>query len=230
VHDWSKQAKMEWNKLSENWQKNSAEMWESGSRKPVLPLFLKYVSKEKGPLLDAGCGDGYASLMLVKNGFDVIGVDLSDEMIAKAKARAAQDRATVSFQVADICRLPFSAQTFQAILSINAIEWVKSPLAALKEFHRVLKEDGILCLGILGPTAAPREHSYRRHYDEPVIQNTLMPWEAGRLFQENGFTLLDQCGVYKRGVTDDMVTNLSTELKQALSFLWLFIFQRTKSN
>jgi SAM-dependent methyltransferase len=77
----------------------------------------------------------------------------------------------VTFQTGDVTRLPFADGAFAGILSINVVEWTEQPLAALEEFHRLLRPGGVLLLGILGPTAGPRGYSYPRLYGKPTIQN-----------------------------------------------------------
>lgn len=223
--DWHKESATQWNRMSDNWKQNSKEMWEEGSRKEVIPTFTQHLSPEKGPVLDAGCGDGYGTWTMAKLGFEMVGIDISGEMIQKAGQR--QDQGLkMQFRQADIVQLPFADEAFAGILSINVLEWVESPLAALQELKRILKPGGLLCLGILGPTAAPRQHSYKRLYGQEVICNTMMPWECGRLVEENGFAIIDQRGVYKRGVQEDKLSSLSLELKQALTFLWIFVLQK----
>lgn len=223
--EWHKESATQWNRMSENWKQNSREMWEEGSRKDVIPLFTKHLRPEQGPILDAGCGDGYGTWTMAKMGFDMVGIDISIDMIHKAEQRKTPGL-KMEFQQADIIQLPFADQSFSGILSINVLEWVESPLTGLQELRRILKPGGVLCLGILGPTAAPRQHSYKRLYGQEVICNTMMPWECGRLVEENGFTIIDQQGVYKRGVQEKLVSPLSLELKQALTFMWIFILEK----
>ncbi|MGG3939809.1 class I SAM-dependent methyltransferase [Anoxybacillus kestanbolensis] len=135
-------------------------------------------------------------------------------------------RWVVDFQQADIMNLPFPDETFTGAMIINCFEWTERPLAALEEVRRVLKANAYVCVGILGPTAAPRVNSYRRLYDEAVICNTMMPWEFERLATENGFTVVDGEGVYKREIDNSIIRHLPTELKQAVSFMWLFMLQK----
>ncbi|WP_134704104.1 bifunctional 2-polyprenyl-6-hydroxyphenol methylase/3-demethylubiquinol 3-O-methyltransferase UbiG [Ammoniphilus sp. YIM 78166] len=222
---WHEESALQWNRMSSNWHQNSREMWETGSRKTIIPLFSKHAVPSSGRMLDAGCGDGYGTWKLAQMGYDAIGVDISEDMIEKAKLKKGQEL-TLDFAQADIVSLPFSAESFSAVLSINCLEWVESPLSGLKELWRVLQPGGILCLGILGPTAAPRQHSYHRLYGEEVICNTMMPWECARLVEDNGFRIIDQEGVYKRGVKEEQLGPLSLELKQALTFMWLFVLQK----
>ncbi len=168
--NWDSQVTQEWNRNAANWHSRSREMWESGSRKTVLPLFARLVAPDSGPVLDAGCGDGYASLKLARQGYRVQGVDISDDMIQLANRQAAGVNG-VTFQTGDVTRLPFADGAFAGILSINVVEWTEQPLAALEEFHRLLRPGGVLLLGILGPTAGPRGYSYPRLYGKPTIQN-----------------------------------------------------------
>jgi SAM-dependent methyltransferase len=219
--NWHEACETHWNNMSDHWQANSQEMWETGSRKTILPVLTGYISPEKGPVLDAGCGDGYGSMKLAELGFDVTGLDISEEMIKKAHDRIRPELA-LSFTKADLRELPFPPHTFQAIMAINVIEWTDTPRELLLSLPDYLQPNGVLALGILGPTAAPRQHGYRRLYGEPVVINTMMPWECERLLVESGYEIFHQEGVYKRGVTKEMIQALSPELRQAVSFLWMF--------
>ncbi|NGQ96862.1 class I SAM-dependent methyltransferase [Brevibacillus sp. SYP-B805] len=224
-NNWTEHVAQAWNEHAANWHSRSAEMWEKGSRKTILPLFTRLVLPQDGPVLDAGCGDGYASRKLAAAGYRVEGLDLSAEMIALAQERTA-DALPVRFQQGNVAELPFADDHFAGVLAINVVEFAESPLDVLREFHRVLRPSGILLLGILGPTAGPRQFSYRRLYGEAVIQNTMMPWEAKQLAAENGFQLVEEAPVYREGVSLELANSLTSELRQALSFLTLFALRK----
>jgi ubiquinone/menaquinone biosynthesis C-methylase UbiE len=226
MSDWSENAADQWNRYAGDWHARSESMWETGSRKTILPLFFRHVQQESGAVLDTGCGDGYASCKLAAHGYTVEGVDIAREMIHLAKRRAEAMGLPVRFQTGDVSRLPFPDESFAGILCINVLEFTESPLAALRELHRLLKPGGVLVLGILGPTAAPRAFSYRRLYGEPTIQNTMMPWEAKQLAEENGFRLLEEEPVYKEGITPAIAGRLSVDLREAVSFLTLFAWKK----
>ncbi|MGP1908117.1 class I SAM-dependent methyltransferase [Metabacillus sp. JX24] len=223
TYDWEKEAEKKWDERAAFWNKSSKEMWDTGSRSTVIPFFKKYVP-EGSTVIDIGCGDGYGSFLLMQEGMKVTGADLSPEMIRLAKQHEKEGR--LVFEQANIMSLPFSDGQADALLTINCLEWTADPLAGLQELKRVVKKEGYLCIAVLGPTAHPRENSYERLYGKDVICNTMMPWEFERLALENGWELIDSQGVYKRGVTEDMVRKLSAELKQSLSFLWLFMLQK----
>ncbi|HBI03021.1 MAG TPA: SAM-dependent methyltransferase [Paenibacillaceae bacterium] len=216
---WHKECAKKWDSMSSNWQANSQEMWETGSRKTILTALTGLVTK--GPILDAGCGDGYGSRKLAEMGYPVVGVDLSEEMILSAQCKLSP-QLDLSFIQGDILNLPYPKESFQGIMAVNIIEWTQSPQQTLETFRTLLKPDGVLALGVLGPTAAPRQHSYARLHGQDVVCNTMMPWECERLLDETSLTILHQEGVYKRGVTEEMTNTLSRELCQSLSFLWMF--------
>jgi ubiquinone/menaquinone biosynthesis C-methylase UbiE len=226
MSQWSVEAAKQWNQFAADWHARSGAMWETGSRRTVLPMFMRHVRPEAGPVLDAGCGDGYASFKLAANGYRVEGVDIAEEMIRLANERVRGKDWPVRFQTGDVSSLPFADASFGGILCINVTEFTPSPLAALRELHRLLTPGGVLLLGILGPTAGPRAHSYRRLYGEETIQNTMMPWEARQLAAENGFQLLEEVPVYKDGVPTELAGRLSAELREALSFMTLFALEK----
>jgi ubiquinone/menaquinone biosynthesis C-methylase UbiE len=161
---------------------------------------------------------------LAKKGYRVTGVDLSNEMIEKAKTRTEID--SVSFIQGDLTNLPLEEQSADAVMAINSLEWTEKPIDALNELKRIVKDKGHACVGILGPTAHPRVNSYRRLYGEEVIMNTMMPWEFEQLATESGWAVIDGHGVYKRGVNEKMLGSLPKELQQSLTFMWVFMLQK----
>lgn len=224
TNDWHEKAKERWDERAEFWNQSSEEMWERGSRKSIIPFLSKYIP-QGSYIADLGCGDGYGSLKLNEAGYRVVGIDLSEEMIEKAKNKSGTEQ--ITFSQGDLTDLPYQNEHFSGLMAINSIEWTEQPLRALNEMKRVLKTDHLLCLGLLGPTAHPRSNSYRRLYEEPVICNTMMPWEFEQLAQENGWEVEDGCGVYQQGIDEEKISHFSTELKQALTFMWLFILRKS---
>lgn len=219
---WQADSKRQWDDKANFWNSHSAEMWEAGNRSNIIPFFSKSVNKP-AKVADIGCGDGYGSHKLNQEGYEVIGVDISSEMIHLANKRKSE---TLLFKQASIMDMPFKPNEFDAILSINCIEWVEDPFGALNCLYNILKPGGLLCIGILGPTAQPRKNSFRRLYGESVICNTIMPWEFEQLAIENNWKAVDGFGVYKQDVTKQQTEHLARELKQALSFMWVFLLRK----
>ncbi len=219
--EWHNSAKTRWDTNAANWHSRSVDMWSNGSRKAIIPFFSKHVEKSK-EVGDLGCGDGYGSYLLYKNGYKVTGMDFSEKMVELASA---QEKNHLQFIQGDLASLPFDDASFHAIMAINSIEWTASPLHTLTEIERVVEKGGYICIGLLGPTAHPRENSFPRLLGKEAICNTMMPWELEKLAEEKGWGKIDEEWVYKKGVNSSLTDSLSNELKQALTFMTLFMFR-----
>jgi len=224
--NWSKEAAQEWDKRASDWSERSQHMWDTGSRKQIIPLINKYIKKNQY-VLDIGCGDGYGTYKLYQQEYQVTAIDLSQEMVRYAKQRLP---ASVTVIQGDVNHLPFDNGTFDGLMAINVLEWTESPKNALKELKRVVKPRGFLCASILGPTAGPRINSYPRLHEQKIICNTMMPWEFHKLCLELDLAYIDGLGVFKQGVKQKNYENLSLELQQALSFSWIFMLRNGDSN
>lgn len=224
LFDWEKETEAMWDTYADSWSKRSRSMWLEGSRKAIIPFIEQHVPKGQH-ILDIGCGDGYGSSKLHEAGFYVTGVDLSNEMIARAKERNGDEM--MSFVQGNVMNMPFTDQTYDGLMAINVLEWTETPALALKELQRVVKTDGLLTVGVLGPTAGPRENSYPRLYGEPSICNTMMPWEFEKLAADHGLEYVDGFGVYKDKVNEAHYHNLPLQLKQALTFMWIFMLRKS---
>jgi ubiquinone/menaquinone biosynthesis C-methylase UbiE len=105
---------------------------------------------EQGLALDVGTGPGQIPIKLaLKNpGLQVIGIDLSEAMLAKARqdAELAGVQGRVSFQVGDAKHILFSDQHFDLVICNSLLHHAADPLATLNEIARVAKPEGALLL------------------------------------------------------------------------------------
>ncbi|MCA1054561.1 class I SAM-dependent methyltransferase [Rossellomorea aquimaris] len=219
--EWHTNAKSRWDTNAENWHSKSEDMWLAGSRKAIIPFFKKTID-EGANVGDLGCGDGYGSYLLHENGYKVTGMDFSHKMVEIANGL---ERDQLKFVQGDLTRMPFLDGEFDAVMAINSIEWTESPVDALHEIERVTVKGGLICIGLLGPTAHPRDNSYPRLHGEEAICNTMMPWELEKVAEEKGWNKVDEEWVYKKGVDERMTGSLPNELRQALTFMTLFMFR-----
>ncbi|MDX1745567.1 MAG: class I SAM-dependent methyltransferase, partial [Halobacteriales archaeon] len=90
-------------------------------------------------LLEIACGTGRFSVMLAERGADVVGLDISEAMIArgreKARAAAAADR--IEFLRGDAGRLPFEDDSFDAVFAVRFFHLADAPVKFLSEMRRV---------------------------------------------------------------------------------------------
>jgi len=100
-------------------------------------------------VLDVGCGTGYtteAVLKTLEHG-EVIGIDLTPQQLRKAARKLNSEKARLSLSRSDAENLPFKDETFDAIVSVGALEYFPNPHRALQEMARVVKPRGKVVVG-----------------------------------------------------------------------------------
>jgi arsenite methyltransferase len=99
-------------------------------------------------VLDLGCGAGTDTLIaaqMVGAGGRVAGIDMTPEMLARARTAAAQMALdNVDFVEGDVERLPFENESFDAVISNGVIDLIPDKDAVFAEIHRVLAPGGRL--------------------------------------------------------------------------------------
>ena len=94
-------------------------------------------------LLEVGCGTGVFSHYFGQKGLEVIGVDISKDMLAVARNKGNG----VLLVLGDACRLPFPDNAFDITTAITTIEFTQHPGLVLQELFRICKR--IVVLGVL---------------------------------------------------------------------------------
>lgn len=92
-------------------------------------------------ILDVGCGGGFLSNELARQGYKVTGVDLSPESLEVARRHDLTGK--VEYAVADAYKLPYPDQSFDVITAMDFLEHVDRPEEVIMEFSRVLKPNGL---------------------------------------------------------------------------------------
>ncbi len=121
-------------------------------------LILEMLSPGEGErILDAGCGTGVFTLDYLAAGAHVVGLDISEPMLALAVAKAS-GYPFVAVQ-GDMLALPFEDDHFDKAVSVTALEFIEDARKAVDELFRVTKPGGLVVVGTL---------------------NALSPWAARR--------------------------------------------------
>jgi arsenite methyltransferase len=97
-------------------------------------------------VLDVGCGPGFYVAELLEqvgSGGEVVGVDNSPSMLAVAAHRS-EGHDNVAFHEAEATSLPVEDGSFDALLSVQVLEYVADVPMALAEMHRALRAGGRL--------------------------------------------------------------------------------------
>ena len=99
------------------------------------PIFAMLAPKPGERILDLGCGDGTLTAEIKAAGADVLGVDLSDELLAVARMKG------LNVRKADGHALDF-VQEFDAVFSNAALHWMRAPALVIAGVARALKPRG----------------------------------------------------------------------------------------
>ncbi|SNZ13108.1 Ubiquinone/menaquinone biosynthesis C-methylase UbiE [Natronoarchaeum philippinense] len=93
-------------------------------------------------VLEIACGTGRFTAMLAERGADVVGLDISAEMLAEArqKAKASGVGDAVEFLRGDAGRLPFEDDEFDAVIAMRFFHLADTPAAYLDELQRVSRD------------------------------------------------------------------------------------------
>ncbi len=93
--------------------------------------------------LDAGCGTGFQTALLLELGYATTGIDLSPALLAVARRRLPDAR----FVRGDLHALPWRDGAFDVAVSCGStLSFVEDPARALRELGRVLRPGGHLVL------------------------------------------------------------------------------------
>ena len=96
-------------------------------------------------ILEVGCGVGMTSWRLAKEyGCYVVGIDLSEEMIAWSEKRASREGVTqqAEFKMADAEQLAFDESNFDIVLCESVTAFPENKQKAVSEYARVAKPGG----------------------------------------------------------------------------------------
>jgi SAM-dependent methyltransferase len=172
-----------------------------------LRIVTKMLESESGVVLDLGCAAGSEVAELRGQGFRVIGVDRSQEMVASAHIRFADDRETF-FCCADAESLPFPSGSFDHVVCLGDLEYLPSYMHCLDEVHRILRPGGLaifsvptkislqrLSFRLCNSTAIPLWRLVKRLMGRKSQGGALsrqwnrcVPWKLRRLLRTRGLT------------------------------------------
>ncbi|MHA2101936.1 MAG: class I SAM-dependent methyltransferase [Candidatus Hodarchaeales archaeon] len=162
-----------------------------GTDKLIEFLDIKELMKPK--ILEVGCSTGYITIYVAQQ-FDceITGIDLSDLVIKIAQEKAEKLNLTnISFEVANVEKLPFSDNSFDIIYGEAITALVPDPIKVIKEYKRVLKPGGKIATLDVFMKESIREETIdeineimTKVIGTKVRIRTLREWE--QIYQETG--------------------------------------------
>jgi len=122
------------------------------SRMPQMRWIRHYVIthaaalKDHGEAVDLGCGAGQLVMGMARQvpGLHVVGIDLSEKMLADARqsAQLAGLGDRVDFRLGNVEEIPFPDQSLDMVISTASLHHWSDPVKVLNEIDRVLKPGG----------------------------------------------------------------------------------------
>jgi ubiquinone/menaquinone biosynthesis C-methylase UbiE len=107
-------------------------------------------------VLDLACGTGIVSRTLAvqeQREMNLVGLDISPSMLAKAEALADEMDIRVQWHEACATCMPFPDGFFDAVLCQQGLQFFPNPCTALREVRRILKPGGLAVFSVWGPLA-----------------------------------------------------------------------------
>lgn len=132
------------NETLDNYLNSLSNKYDSLKYKLLQKSVLSYLNNCK--VLDLGCGGGFFSVWMAKNGAEVWGVDLNSDKIEAAKLYAQNEKleAKTHFLCDDVCKVKVS-QKFDLIIAKDIIEHVDDELL-LKNIRKHSSQDSHLLI------------------------------------------------------------------------------------
>lgn len=95
---------------------------------PSIPAWL--LERKVETVLDLGCGSGWLSIFLARQGFKVTGLDVSEHALDLGKQWAASENLNIAFEVGDIADMNYPPGRFNAVVANSIFEHFTYELAA----------------------------------------------------------------------------------------------------
>ena len=121
---------------------NKRDIFSLGGLNLANEIIEMYKMDENAKVLDVGCGSGYSVNYLSEKGFDVTGIDSSEEIINLGKERYKD----INIKVMDANNLDFPNNYFDLILFECSLSVMKNPEEILRNCRKLLKKNGIMLL------------------------------------------------------------------------------------
>ena len=150
------------------WQRRAGECPDGTVRRSAV--FEVLAPRAGSQILDIGCGGGQLmrdlALAVAPNG-RAVGIDVSDDQLEAAR-KFCSDAPCAEFFNADVCELSWEDGTFDAVSSIQTLEYIADVDRALKEIRRVVKQGSrVAFISVLWD-------AYRFHGAEPELNGRVL--------------------------------------------------------
>jgi len=154
--------------ISDDYAPRWKEMYEKYAQ-PWVNNILNY--KKEGKLLDIGCNIGCTVLAAQRAGFEAFGVDINAPSIEKGKELFPEINGNLFFHY----DYDLNNQIFDIITSDQTWEHVESPINFLLKIKNILKDDGLIFIGIPNFRSKEAMQEFQNWGQVGTGEHTLLP-------------------------------------------------------
>jgi ubiquinone/menaquinone biosynthesis C-methylase UbiE len=142
--------------------------------------------RQRGRILDVGCGDGSFLLQFKKRNWETFGVEISETSCSMASAKVGRN--IFNSELAD-CHFP--NEYFDMITFNHVLEHIREPNEVLKEAHRILRKDGFVRISVPNIASAQfiASEKFWLHLDLPRHVYHYSPKTLELILSKNGFRI-----------------------------------------
>ena len=145
MEDAKKKIRNYWDGMGEYFDKRPSDRTEE-QQEAWKRFFLEKFGKKHLKVLDIGTGTGFLAISMAEMGHEVIGIDISEGMLSQARNKAEKRGVDLKLIIEDAESLGLKDKTFDVVVS-NAVIWfLPNPEKAVREWKRVLKPGGMVCV------------------------------------------------------------------------------------
>ena len=159
-----------------DWNKELSPIWLQPSEESYF-IAQRWKDKDFNEVLDFGCGLGRHSIFFAKQGFHVNAFDLSQEATEHLKSWAKKENLSIQVKNADMSKLPYDDNSFDAIYAYHVISHTDSVgiKRIINEISRVLRIGGEIFLTL----CSKESWSYKGAGYPRLDENTVIKTDDG---------------------------------------------------
>ncbi len=230
--DWVKESIREYWNRPETRNPNTSRFATDDEERAWKRFFSEELGGENLRVLDVGTGIGFLALPLADIEHNVVGIDLSDEMILMARERAKERGLNIDLMTGDAESLDLEDESFDAVVSRWVLWTLPNPENAILEWRRVVKTGGMVYaftsdfsgkrggmnrwvkrnLGMLMISIIERRNAWRQHYDKAIEEKLPLCYSKSASRVDNKVKLFARCGL--EDVTSTRMEEVSEISKQ----------------
>lgn len=162
---------------------------EAAIDRSLLVAFVELVKDgPAGPVADVGCGPGRVAALLAQHGLDVVGVDVSQGMLAAARSA----HPDIRFEEGELAALPIDANVLAGAVCWYSIIYTPADhlREAFDELARVVVPEGYVLLGFQAGDGERVDRAEAHGTHLPLTSYLHSPQVVATHLEEAGFTIL----------------------------------------